>query len=600
MKRARGGTVSHRLSKSKYLAGLQCHKRLYLGIYSPELAGEIDEGTQARFDAGTDVGVLARQCYPGGVLVDVEYYKVADGLDRTAALLVDPSISVVYEGFLQFDNVLVRPDILVRVSGNRWRLIEVKSTAQAKDEHRDDLAIQAYVLTGAGLSLDATSLMHLNTGYVYPGGALDLAQLFHEADITSAVAARQPGIPARLAEMRRMLAAATPPPIEPDYHCQDPYECPFWQHCTREKPARWVFYLPGGRQTFQELVGLGIQSIDDIPAGHPLKLIQQRVKEDVEWVSPGLDAALDTVRFPVHHLDFETVAPTIPVYPGTHPYQTIPFQWSNHIESENGPLRHEAYLCMGSHDPREELAVALLKSVGQEGSICTYTNYERTVLTGLAEALPAQRWDLLAVIDRLWDLHAIIREHYYHPGFAGSFSIKAVLPAVMPQLAYDDLDIQEGTMAALQYSRMHLAATDDGERARIREALLKYCERDTLAMVELRKALRLRGNAGAGAAAASECEPAVRSSALFGVVSVILVPAPCRKADRTQAGRSGPEPPFSEGHGRIQTWRYPRRCLEGSEATHDMWPAGPRRASGGPVSQTRDLSYRRSKGELPL
>lgn len=478
-----------RLSKSRYLSGLQCPKRLYLEIHARELATPFDEGTQTVLEEGTRVGELARDRYPGGMLVDVEYFKVEEGLARTAAILADPAVAVLYEGFIAFDDVVVRPDILVRVPGDRWRLIEVKSTSRVKDEHRDDLAIQAYVLAGAGLALDATCLMHVNTGYVYPGGELDLGQLFQEADLTREVQQRQPEIPARLAATRHILANPVPPGIEPDHHCQSPYECPFWDHCTKDKPARWVYHLPGSRHAFQRLTALGIQTIDEIPVGFPLKLLQQRVKDNVEWVGPGLHAALDTVEYPVHHLDFETLGSAIPLYPNTRPYQSVPFQWSNHIQTADGQLRHEAYLCPDARDPREELAVALLKSVGKTGSICTYTGYERNVLAGLAEVLPHLRDDLERVCDRLWDLYPIIKAHYYHPGFAGSYSIKAVLPAVVPDLAYDDLEIQEGVIASLQFHRVTFGDADSAERARIREALLKYCERDTLGMVELRRAL---------------------------------------------------------------------------------------------------------------
>jgi hypothetical protein len=254
----------------------------------------------------------------------VEYFKVEEGIVRTANLLADPFVVVLYEGFIVFDDVLVRPDILVRMPSNRWRLIEVKSTSRAKPEHRDDLAIQAYVLTGAGLGVDATSLMHLNTGYLYPGGPLDLQQLFQEENLTREVADRQAEIPGRLAEMRQVLAAPAFPAIEPDDHCFAPYECLFWEHCTKDMPARWIFHLPGSRRVYQDLVALGIQTIDEIPAGYPLQLIQQRVKDHVEWIGPGLQAALDTVEYPVHHLDFETVGSAIPAYPNTHPYQTIP------------------------------------------------------------------------------------------------------------------------------------------------------------------------------------------------------------------------------------------------------------------------------------
>jgi Domain of unknown function(DUF2779) len=189
-------------------------------------------------------------------------------------------------------------------------------------------------------------------------------------------------------------------------------------------------------------------------------------------------------------LDFETLGSAIPLYPNTRPYQAIPFQWSNHIETVDGHLRHGAYLCPDARDPREKLAVALVKSVGKKGSICTYTGYERGVLTGLAEALPHLRHDFECVCDRLWDLHPIIKAHYYHPAFNGSYSIKTVLPAVAPHLAYDDLAIQEGMMASLQFHRMAFGDGDSAEKATIRTALLSYCERDTLAMVALRRTLR--------------------------------------------------------------------------------------------------------------
>ena len=481
-----------RLSKSRYLAGLQCVKRLYLEIHARELADEIDEGTQAILDAGTRVGVLARERHPGGALVDVEHFKIAEGLERTAVLLQDPSVPAIYEGFIQCDAVVVRPDLLVRTPGNRWRLIEVKSTTRAKAEHRDDLAIQAHVLQGAGLTLEASYLMHINGGYLYLGGPLDLTQLFTEEDLTGEAAERQADIPGRLVEMRQMLAASDPPAVEPDDHCFAPYECPFWSHCTQGKPARWIQYLPGSRRTVQDLLACGIQTIDDIPAGYPLHLIQRRVKDNAEWVGAGLRAALDTVEYPVHHLDFETVGSAIPLYPNTRPYQAIPFQWSNHIETADGRLRHDAYLCADARDPREELAVALLRSVGQTGSICTYTGYERGVLLGLADALPHLREDLVRVCDRIWDLHPLVKAHYYHPGFEGSYSIKSVLPAVVPALAYDDLEIQEGALASVQFARMAFGDGDATEKARIRAALLAYCARDTLAMVEVRRALRAK------------------------------------------------------------------------------------------------------------
>jgi predicted RecB family nuclease len=481
-----------RLSKSKYMAGLQCPKRLYLEIHARELAGETDPATQAVLDAGTRVGELARGWVPGGVLVDVEHSKIPEGLARTATLLQDRSLPALYEGFLQCDGVLVRPDLLVRTGRTRWRLIEVKSSTRAKPEHADDLAIQTYVLRGAGLAVESAQLLHLNAAYCYPGGPHDVARLFRAEDLTAEVEARQEEIPERLAAMRQVLATPAPPAVAPDGHCATPYECPFWNHCTQDKPPRWIYHLAGSARTVRELMARGIETIDDIPAEYPLQLLQRRMRDNVEWIGPGLSAALATVTTPVHHLDFETVGSALPLYPGTHPYEAVPFQWSNHIEAADGTLSHEAYLCPDSRDPRPELAEALLASLGDVGSICTYTRYERGVITRLADDLPHLRTRLLHLCDRLWDLHPVIKAHYYHPGFAGSYSLKAVLPAVVPALAYGDLEIQDGTLASVAFARMAFGGVDAAEQARIRTALLAYCARDTLAMVELRRALRAK------------------------------------------------------------------------------------------------------------
>lgn len=482
--------VQPRLSKSKYLAGLQCHKRLYLEIHSPELATEPDEQTQAILDNGTHVGELARRQFPGGVLVEFGHSNLAAALTQTRELLGDPAVPAIFEGAVQFDNVLVRADILEQLAAGVWRLIEVKASTKVKAVHLNDLAVQAYVLGGCGVMLGGMRLMHLNKQYVYDGREIDLRQLFVQQDVTAEVTARLPDVPDRLATMKAMLTASSPPDIEPGSQCQEPYACPFWEHCTEHKPLRWIFYLSGGKAAIEKLAAQGIETIDEIPAGFPLSFIQQRMKDNVEWIGPQLKLALETVRYPVHHLDFETVMPAVPRFPTTRPYQTLPFQWSNHVQIDDGTVLHHQYLCDECKDPREELAVRLLAALGGEGSICVYSDYERLVLRDLAEALPLLKRELYAVLSRLWDLLPVLQRHYYHPQFAGSFSIKSVLPALAPALDYSDLHIRDGAQAALAYERMLFGDLGAEEKTRLRASLLDYCKRDTLAMVEIRKVLR--------------------------------------------------------------------------------------------------------------
>lgn len=484
-----------RLSKSKFLAGLQCHKRVYLEVRHPQLASEPDASTQAMLDMGTEIGERARCLFPGGVLIAESYRQREAALVHTAAVIDELTAPAIFEGAFQHDGVLVRTDILQRASGEAvgqaaWRLIEVKSSSKVKDIHLDDLAIQRYVLQGAGVNVVETCLMHINTQYLYQDGDIDLEALFTLENVSEAVAGRGIEVPDRLAAMKTAVAQAEPPSVEPDRHCHIPYECPFWAHCTKDKPARWVYHLPGSKQVVSQLLEQGITTIDEIPDSTKLTLVQRRVKDNVEWISHKLGAVLESVRYPVHHVDFETVMLAIPRFPSTRPYQALPVQWSNHIEFESGELQHQEFLHVEASDPRSQLAEALIESLGQAGSICVYSPYERSVLEQLAEALPSFRAPLHTLLKRIWDLFPIIRDHYYHPAFGGSYSIKSVLPAVVPTLGYADLAIQEGGQAASEYYRMVFVETDWIERAKIQEALRHYCKRDTLAMVELRRALR--------------------------------------------------------------------------------------------------------------
>lgn len=483
---------THRLSKSRFLAGMQCLKRLYLEIHSPELATPPTPDRRAIMDMGTEVGIVARQYFPGGVLVAETHRQIPAALSRTEKLIADPQVSAIFEGAFVWQGVLVRVDVLERLDAERWRLVEVKATSKVKPSHLDDLAIQKTVLERVGIRVETCAIMHLNTQYAFQGDVLNLEEMFYLAHLTEEVNRRQSFLMQELEEMWSALNAPMPPDIVPDAHCHLPYECPFWAHCTKDKPPRWVFYLPGSSKLQQSFLEAGIETIDEIPNHYDLTDIQRRVKNDVEWISPLLRARLESVRYPVHHLDFETFMPAIPLFPQTRPYRPIPFQWSNHIEYPDGLVVHHQYLCTDGRDPREEVARSLLDSVGETGTICVYSEYERYLLLALGDWLPHLKPALLKVVRRLWDLLSVIQQQYYHPDFKGSFSIKTVLPALVPELAYDDLAIQNGAVASVMYRRMVFDEPDLMERAKIAQELEAYCERDTRAMVELRRVLKAR------------------------------------------------------------------------------------------------------------
>ena len=491
------GPLSPMLSKSRFLAGLQCHLRLWYQCYNPELASKVSPAQQAIFQAGQDVGRLATDLYPKGIRIMEDHLHHEEAIQSTLAAMEDKKVQAIFEAAFLFDGVRVRVDILERLEDEKWNLIEVKSAASVKQIYLSDVGIQYHVLRGSGLDIGMAGILHLNSLYVYDGCQLELGSLFTFSDLTEQVMSLQKDIPSLLDGLKAVLKAETPPEIIPSRLCKSPYDCEFWAYCTLEKPSFWVLDLTGIRQDrLNHLIASNIEDVRDIPDDFPLTKLQERIKTCVthqeEYVSPELEAELKDVQYPIHFLDFETFSPAIPRYAGTRPYQTMPFQWSDHILSEDGTIEHGEYLCNEDKDPREDFAMALLHTLGDEGTIFVYSNYERVVITDLAQHLPQYDEQLLGLLERFKDLMVLIKRYYYHPEFHGSFSLKAVLPALLPDMGYTGLSIQEGNLASYEYSRLLDPATPPEESLRIREDLLAYCRHDTLAMLKIRDELLKR------------------------------------------------------------------------------------------------------------
>jgi predicted RecB family nuclease len=486
------------LSKSRFVAGLQCPLRLWYQCYNRELGAEVSPSQQAIFDTGHEVGRLATHLHPGGMLIEEDHLHHEEAMQSTKAALEDASIPAVFEGAFLYDGVRIRADILERCDDGRWNLVEVKSSTSVKEVYLPDVAIQCHVLNGSGLTVAKAGILHVNNQYVYDGKHLELQSLFLFSELTGQVVDLQDQISTDIAHLKHMLSETDAPDIRPSRHCHNPYTCEFWEHCTRERPAFWVMDLPGiTQQKLDELAALDIEDIRDIPDSFPLTTIQQRMKDclqsGTDYISRELTDALLDVTYPVHFLDFETVSPAVPRYTGTRPYQTIPFQWSDHILSKDGTVDHREYLCNQDQDPREEFAGTLLEVLDSAGTIFVYTTYEKRILRELAALLPQYGHPLRATLERFKDLHAMIRRHVYYREFHGSFSLKAVLPALAPSMGYDGLAIQEGSLASLEFLRMLSPKTPEGERQKIRENLLAYCGNDTMGMVKIREEL-LKGS----------------------------------------------------------------------------------------------------------
>jgi len=485
------------LSKSRFLAGLQCHLRLWYQSYEPQLASEISPAKQAIFDSAHEVEKLARQLYPAGLLIEENYLHHEEAVTSTAALMQDSKIQAIWEAAFLYDGVRVRADILERFGDGSWNLVEVKSSTSVKQVYLWDIAVQYYVLHGCAVRISRAGILHVNNQYVYDGSELDLDSIFTFADLTHQVLHFQDEIRSNLSDLKAMLAKENAPEIKPSRHCMRPYLCEFWEYCTRKMPEFWVLNLNGiNQEKLDQLTESEVQDIRDIPDSFALTRIQNRIRTSIikqqEYISKELKAEFDDVTYPIHFLDFETVGPAIPRYTGTRPYQTIPFQWSDHILNEDGTIEHREYLCNEDKDPREEFTMSLMDTLGRKGSIFTFTSYEEGIIRDLAKEISAYRDQLHAFLLRIKDLHKIIRRHYYHPGFHGSFSLKSVLPAILPEMSYENLAIQEGQLASLEYLKMIDLSTSPEEREKIKKALLAYCGHDTLALLKIREELLKR------------------------------------------------------------------------------------------------------------
>jgi len=488
-----------RLSKSRYITGLQCSKRLWLGWHEPEPRSEPEPGTILA--VGTDVGIAARLLVPDGVLVEEGPDRHIEAVERTRTLIADPAVSAIFEAAFAFDHVLMRADILERLPSGGWRLAEVKSSTRVKPEYIHDLAIQAYVISGSGLHIEEMQLVHVNTSYVRGEDGIDWPAYFEREDVTAQVRDLLPSVPERVAEMHAILALPSAPEIRPSGHCFSPFPCEFWERCTADKPSDWIFYLPRLRAArFGELDGNGVESMRHIPPEFPLTRGQQRVVDAVvsgqEIISDDLHEALAPLGPPASYLDFETFSPAIPLYVGTSPYERIPVQWSIHHDDGAGDIGHLEFLADGDVDPRREFAETLLKAIERlPGPIIVYSGFEASVLRGLAGLWPDLSERLFAAIDRICDLLPILRTHVTHPEFLGSYSIKAVAPALVPGFTYDDLDgVADGNDASAVFYRL---ASDqllsDEDRTRYCQALLAYCSRDTLALMHVHRRLSQHG-----------------------------------------------------------------------------------------------------------
>jgi predicted RecB family nuclease len=481
------------ISKSQFMSGVQCLKRLYWQVHKPELGGVPDAAAVAIMEQGREVGKLARQLFAGGV--EVPFCDPEQAVRITRELIANPEVPAIFEAAFEDGGVFVRVDILQRRRDGRWRLIEVKSTADLKEQHLDDVAIQHRVVSRSGVDLASSCLAHVNRNYVFDGGSIDVRRFFKIRNLTRRIERLLPKLTFLLRSEFRVLAMPKAPDIPSGPHCTNPVTCEFFDRCNPPLPNNHIGYLPRlHASAAEELEEMGVESILDIPEDFHLSERQRIACTSVQtgqaWFSAELGKELEGLKYPLYFMDFESINPAIPRFSGMRPFDQLPFQWSLHVQREpSAEPEHHEFLATNSNDPRREFISSLSTALGDRGSIVVYAAFESQRLSELAAWLPEFAKRIKTIHSRLWDLLPVIRKYVYHPAFAGSYSLKAVLPALVPEMKYEGMQIANGQDAGFAWESLIRGWADQAEHDNIKKALLAYCKQDTVALVKLLRTL---------------------------------------------------------------------------------------------------------------
>jgi len=478
--------LTDRLSKSRYVKGLRCELELYMAVHHFELGSPPSPEAKARMDTGTRIHEIAHGRFPGGVLIADDHFHFAEALQHTQEAIASGA-GTLFEAAFAFDDVKIRVDVLRRLSGGGWELIEVKSTKSYQEvKHLYDAAVQLHVLLGSGIDVRQVTLLHLNGDYVYPGGgAYDPQELFAATGITTEAFDYIEQVPLEIAAMMAMLAQTEQPQAPEGVNCKKPYECEFYDWCHADE-------------------------------------VEPDLSQPVEFV-PAILKRLDELRYPLCFADFETLNPGLPVFPGTSPYQVTRVQWSLHTLQEDGTLEHAEWLLSSADEiPDREFMATLLDALPAEGTFIHYAPYERTQMIDIACRYPEFRQPLIDLIpgfhDKLVekmaerglshaDLHPrheggllafdlgtrIVKDGCLHPVFgpdSKKWTIKLAISVLARDLPpYASLAVGNGDQAMIATAEMLDPATTTERAAEISAALLEYCCQDTMSMVMMYQTL---------------------------------------------------------------------------------------------------------------
>ena len=473
------------ISKKMFLDALPCRT---MGWYAHHHEGESREPTSPadlwQFYCGNQVGETAREQLGPGLML-------SRSGETTQQMIVKPATELLFEARFETGPFVARADA-IRRAGERWDVIEVKSAKEPDEgaridrKHVDDLAYTVMVARGCGLEINRCMLMFLSRAFRFDVRG----DLLVDVDVTDRVLPRADEFAALAMDVSSAILGELRPDPDLKLACR---KCAYFaSHCVGRGVATSIFVIPGLSQKRLDRIKPIVdfhQLQDDVDLTDIQRGVFDMVRSGEARVMPGL-GRLEDVVWPAYYLDFETISPVLPWFPGDGVYAQRPFQYSIHACDAIGKVTsHVEYLAPAIGDWRRELAERLLDALGTDGSIIIYTSFEEKELRCLGGLFPDLASRVDAVLARLFDLNDVIKKGYDHPGFEGSTSIKKVLPVMVPDLRYDGMAIGEGMAASGAFGLMRVGEFDPESFDGWRRDLLEYCKLDTMAMVRVHEAL---------------------------------------------------------------------------------------------------------------
>jgi hypothetical protein len=481
------------LTKSDYLRYLECPIHLWLHKHRQHEAGHhVDPQTQWIFEQGNIVETYARSLFPKAAMVK-GHTKKSEEQTRS---LIEEGKQTIFQATATADGLLAMADIMkFDPEAREWNLYEVKSSTEIDDVHYRDVCFQMIAFKKAGYAIGRLHLIHVNPDYIRQGDIDPSAFLVIE-DITEQAYAREAEVLTEIASAKQIADCADVPSC--DGCTCSPKDCPCHQYCYPDLPEYSVFQLYRVKvKQARELYRKGMRNLLDLPHDFKLTKAQQLQLQAARTGKPVIDTTsiqhiINTATYPIAFLDYETFFPAVPLFDGYKPYQQMVFQYSLHILSEDGTLQHAECLVRSLQDPVPEILYTLKSQLPANGTIVVWNKgFEMGRNNEMAALLPEYAVFLQSLNNRVFDLMEVFRQqHYVHPDFRGSCSIKKVLPVLVPTLSYKDLVIQEGGTASLTWYRMLTDGRSENDKTETCNHLLSYCKLDTLAMVEVFRHLK--------------------------------------------------------------------------------------------------------------